>query len=181
MAKVNGFGQAAVISKEDEQKFFEALPSDRDRALFAICLYTGCRVSEALQLTRADVTDQHITFRRETTKGKHQTRQVPIAPQLAAILGDYDIPTKGYIFPGRKEDTHLTRLRADQVLKEAQTAAGLEGMSTHSFRRSALTRMHNAGIPLAVIKKISGHSTLAALQRYLEVEEVQVLDAIFAI
>ncbi|WP_084668903.1 tyrosine-type recombinase/integrase [Spirulina major] len=64
------------------------------------------------------------------------------------------------------------------MLREATQKAGLAGISTHSFRRTALTRMHNAGVPLAVIKELSGHRTLAALQRYLEVEPEQMMGAI---
>ena len=47
----------------------------------------------------------------------------------------------------------------------------LEGVSTHSFRRTALTMMSNAGIPLRVIQEISGHGDLGTLQRYLEVSQ----------
>jgi len=34
--------------------------------------------------------------------------------------------------------------------------------------------MHRAGIPLGVLQKISGHRSLQALQKYLEVSEEQV-------
>ncbi|WP_399313343.1 tyrosine-type recombinase/integrase [Trichocoleus sp. FACHB-262] len=47
------------------------------------------------------------------------------------------------------------------------------GVSTHSFRRTALTQMSSAGVPLRVIQEISGHRSLQALQRYLEVSELQ--------
>jgi len=50
---------------------------------------------------------------------------------------------------------------------------GLEGVSTHSFRRTALTQMCNAGIPLRHIQEISGHNDLGTLQRYLEVSPDQ--------
>ena len=49
----------------------------------------------------------------------------------------------------------------------------IEGVSTHSFRRTALTRMSDAGVPLRHIQAISGHKTLSALERYLGVTEQQ--------
>ncbi|MHC5831432.1 MAG: tyrosine-type recombinase/integrase, partial [Nostoc sp.] len=52
---------------------------------------------------------------------------------------------------------------------------------THSFRRTALTQMSNAGIPLRVIQEISGHRNLEQLQRYLEVSDDQVLGAAAAL
>ncbi|HEY9650720.1 MAG TPA: tyrosine-type recombinase/integrase [Coleofasciculaceae cyanobacterium] len=42
-------------------------------------------------------------------------------------------------------------------------------MQKNSFRRTALTQMSSAGIPLRHIQEISGHSDLGSLQRYLEV------------
>lgn len=72
----------------------------------------------------------------------------------------------------------MTRAAADTILKSACQRVGLIGVSTHSFRRTALTRMHNAGVPLRVIQEISGHSSLETLQRYLEVTDQQIVDAV---
>ena len=47
------------------------------------------------------------------------------------------------------------------------------GVSTHSFRRTALTIISSAEIPLRVIQEISGHNGLGTLQRYLEVTPEQ--------
>ncbi|MBW4600881.1 MAG: tyrosine-type recombinase/integrase [Calothrix sp. FI2-JRJ7] len=55
------------------------------------------------------------------------------------------------------------------MLRQAISRIGVEGVSTHSFRRTALTQMSSAGIPLRHIQEISGHSDLGTLQRYLEV------------
>jgi integrase/recombinase XerD len=45
---------------------------------------------------------------------------------------------------------------------------GIEGVSSHSFRRSALTAAHQAGLSLREVAEISGHRSLAALERYLD-------------
>ncbi|WP_419546418.1 tyrosine-type recombinase/integrase, partial [Microcystis sp.] len=66
----------------------------------------------------------------------------------------------------------------DLVLRQACDRLGLKGISTHSFRRTALTRMHLAGVPLRTIQRISGHSSLAALSVYLEVTDENVRDAV---
>ena len=62
---------------------------------------------------------------------------------------------------------------ADKILRNATVRVKLEGVSTHSFRRTALTMMSSAGIPLRVIQEISGHNDLGTLQRYLEVTPEQ--------
>ena len=58
---------------------------------------------------------------------------------------------------------------ANCLCSAASGLIGVSEVSTHSFRRTALTQMHNAGIPLRDIQKISGHNDLGTLQRYLEV------------
>lgn len=58
---------------------------------------------------------------------------------------------------------------------------GIEGVSTHSFRRSALTLLSDTGIPLRVIQEAPGHRTLDELQKYLEVRPEQVRGAISAL
>lgn len=76
---------------------------------------------------------------------------------------------------------HLTSHNPDsaaRILRAACARVGIEGVSTHSFRRTALTQMSNAGIPLRVIQKISGHRSLTQLQAYLEVQPEQVTGAI---
>ncbi len=76
---------------------------------------------------------------------------------------------------------HLTRFAADKILKNACNRIGVVGVSTHSFRRTALTQMSGAGIPLRTIQDISGHKSLGTLQRYLEVTDEQRKQAVSVI
>ena len=172
--KVAGNGQGKILTPEELKLLFtEGFTRERDRALFGICLFTGCRVSEALALQTTDIKGGTLTFRKSTTKGKLKTRVVDIQPGLAQLLADY--PTSpGALFPGmRGRSLTLTRFMADKILKAACDRIGLVGVSTHSFRRTALTMMSSAGIPLRVIQEISGHNDLGTLQRYLEVTPEQ--------
>ena len=172
--KVAGNGQGKILTPEELRLLFaEGFNSPRDRALFGICLFTGCRVSEALALQTTDIKGQILTFRKSTTKGKLKTRVVDIQPGLAALLAEHQ-PKTGALFPGIRGLTeHLTRFTADKLLRAACARVGLVGVSTHSFRRTALTMMSSANIPLRHIQEISGHSDLGTLQRYLEVSPEQ--------
>ncbi len=90
---------------------------------------------------------------------------------MVKYLDEYEPPPNEYnpyLFPSR-EGKPLTRIMADKILRAACKRIDVEGVSTHSFRRTALTQMHNAGIPLRHIQEISGHNDLGTLQRYLEV------------
>lgn len=172
--KVAGNGQGKILDPDELRRLFTSgLVSSRDRALFGICLFTGCRVSEALALQTTDIRGGTLTFRKSTTKGKLKTRVVDIQPGLAQLLAEYQ-PKPGALFPGRRGlSPTLTRFMADKILRDACKRVGLVGVSTHSFRRTALTQMCSAGIPLRHIQEISGHNNLGTLQRYLEVTPEQ--------
>jgi integrase/recombinase XerD len=156
--------------------YVEGLPTERDRALFGICLYTTARVNETCSLHTADVygTDgrvrDRITFRRATTKGKQETRSVPVSPELRELLTGYR-SDRPYLFPGRWGRGHICPESADAILRAAFKRLGIEGASTHSFRRTAITWMHNERVPIKHIQSISGHKSLSALQRYIDVTE----------
>lgn len=174
--KVCGNGQGKVLTANELKRLFsDGLVKERDRCLFAICLFTGCRISEALALQVTDIKNQTITFRKSTTKGKLKTRTIDTPPPLVEYLDEYQpLPNSYnlYLFPSRLGKS-LSRSMADKILRAACQRIGVEGVSTHSFRRTALTQMHNAGIPLRHIQEISGHNDLGTLQRYLEVSPEQ--------
>lgn len=180
--KVDGNGQGKILTPEELRLLFnKGLLTERDRALFGICLFTGCRISEALALQTSDIKGETLTFRKSTTKGKLKTRVVDIQPGLAQLLAEYQ-PKPGALFPGiRGISPTLTRFMADKIPKAACDRVGLVGVSTHSFRRTALTQMCSAGIPLRHIQEIFGHNDLGTLQRYLEVTPEQRRKAVAAI
>jgi len=185
--KTDRHGQAKILTSDEIQRLFETgLTCDRDRALFSICLYTACRINEACTLLSTDVYDANgvrskLTIRKGNTKGQQDTRQIATHPALAHYLTLHHSQRNGYLFPGRHGRGHLHPTSADAILRNACQRVGLEGVSTHSMRRTALTGMHRAGIPLGVLQKISGHRNLQALQNYLEVSEEQVEVAIAAL
>lgn len=83
-----------------------------------------------------------------------------------------------YLFPGSEGNGCLSLSVAKEIFENACKRVDIVGASTHSWRRTALTEMHKAGVPLRVIQRISGHVRLKNLQRYLEVSREQVAEAI---
>ncbi len=186
--KVNKFGRAAILTPTQINLLFnEGFTKARDKALFGVCLYAAARINEACTLNRGDVIGlkgvrEVLVIRRYNTKGKQETREIQVHPQLREYLEVYQ--KKGlwgdrpYLFPGRHGRNHIHKASADKILRDACLRLEIEGVSTHSFRRTALTRMSDAGVPLRHIQAISGHKTLAALERYLGVTEQQKENAI---
>lgn len=184
--KIAGFGKGKILSFEEIQRLFsEGLQTPKDRALFAIMLFTSCRVNEACSLYTIDVFDRqsrvrpHLLIRKSNTKGKLATRTIPVIEDLRVILSAYQPSDESaYLFPGRFNQGHLHPDSAARILRKACRRVDIEGASTHSFRRTALTQMSNAGIPLRVIADVSGHRVLSQLQSYLEIKPEQVLGAV---
>ncbi|MBE8968701.1 site-specific integrase [Nostocales cyanobacterium LEGE 12452] len=182
--KINRHGRAKVLTQSEIQLIFShGLDNGRDRALFGVCLFSACRIRECCTLQTQDIytpkgnVRPRLVIRKSNTKGKLATRSIPVIEDLRRLLTEY-YPLAGeiYLFPGRC-DGHISEDSAARILRGACKQAGIIGVSTHSFRRTALTQMSNAGIPLRVIQEISGHRNLEQLQKYLEVTDEQVLGA----
>ena len=189
--KSNRFGRASILTPDQVSLLFnEGFTKPRDQALFGGCLYAATRINEACTLVTRDVIGikgvrEKIIIRSHNTKGKRDTREIDVHSHLRSLLEAYQAdgfdPNSPYLFPGRWGRGHLHKGSADLILREVCHRLELEGVSTHSFRRTALTAMSDAGVPLRHIQAISGHRTLGALERYLGVTDKQKQTAISAI
>ena len=65
----------------------------------------------------------------------------------------------------------LASQSVDEYFRKAFDWNGISGASTHSFRKSRLNHLHTQGWNLTEIQHISGHSTLKALEYYLEADK----------
>jgi integrase/recombinase XerD len=162
--KIDRHGQAKILTQSEIQLLFkqglqngrdsEALLRSADRALFGICLYCCCRINEACTLSVNDVYSKgrvrpELLIRKGNTKGKLATRSIPVIEDLRGLLKAYRHPEAGYLFPGRWGKGHINSDSAARILREAFARVGIEGGSTHSFRRTGLTQLY---IDLAFIK-----------------------------
>ena len=180
--KIDRHGKAKVLCSEEIQLLFNVgLTTLRDRCLFGICLYTACRINEACTLRRVDVFDKkrnvrpQLIIRKGNSKGKLATRCIPIGEDLQSLLTEYNPPScQQFLFPGRWNRGHINPMSASRILREAFDRIDIEGASTHSLRRTALTTMSNNGIPLRIIQEVSGHRSLEVLEEYLAVRDDQV-------
>ena len=87
--KIKGQGQAKVLTEGELGDLFSVgLITPRDRLLFGICLYTGCRIGEACSLRWRDIVEGAITFRIENTKTR-SSRTVAMSPALLGLVAEY--------------------------------------------------------------------------------------------
>ncbi len=185
--KIDRNGKAAALTDAQLDHLLAAAPSPRYRALWSVQRWTAARISEALALRWADV-NGCLSYRAATTKTK-RTRQVPIAPALREALNTYraswaaehghePAPTEA-LFPAAGSTTSpQSRQAADKALRQTCARLGLDGVSTHSFRRSLAQSAVGRGVPLHVVQKLTGHKSLGSLGEYLSATDAEVLAAI---
>lgn len=184
-------GQAAIITDADYSKIRKCCRDKKYRLLFDLARYTGERWGALVQLQVEDVFDEydrprtHITFRARTRKarpdGKRHTRSVPVHPQLQEILEGYRPSQSKWLFPSRlRDDLPITLRAADQMFRATIELAGLthKGFSTHSTRRTFITRLWERGVDLHSIQLITGHQDLKALVRYVDADPERISKAL---
>ncbi len=120
--KIERHGQAKILTQQEiELLFNKGLQTARDRTLFGVCLYTACRIAEACSLmvkdiyTNSGAVRSTINFRKANTKGKLQTRTIPVIEDLLRLLTSWK-PNAGqtYLFPGRHPSHHWKHLHPDE-------------------------------------------------------------------
>lgn len=141
----------------------DMLPDDR-RALCHVLAYTGCRVSEALELTpdRIDIERCALAFR--TLKRRRTVfRLVPIPQELCRML--LALPTAP---DGRFWQMHRTT--AWRLVHSVAQGVGVVGPMAscrglrHGFGINAALR----NVPPGVIKRWMGHASLTTTAVYLD-------------
>lgn len=161
--------RAAVLSAEQIAAMLE-IAGPRDRALIALMTAGAMRVGEATLLTWADYDSCVVELPGGITKtGVGRTFTLPqVACQhVEAWRQQCPATNRGWIFPGIA-GAPLSVRGAQTAIAKLAAKLGLQGVSSHSFRRSTLTAAHQAGLSLREVAEISGHQSLAALERYLD-------------
>lgn len=186
--KVDRNGKSAALTPEQFDELLAAAPSDRYRMLWLLQRKTAARIGEALALRWADVAGGYVTYRRATTKTK-TTRQLTQTEKLKQALADYrqqwaaehghEPARNDVLFPAAGSTTSpQSRQAADKALRATCKRIGLEGVSLHSFRRTAAQDAVNSGFPLHVVQQITGHKSLGSLGEYLQASDDELLAAI---
>ena len=128
-----------------------------------ICLATGCRWSEAENLSGSQIAHNRITFVK--TKGK-KNRTVPIAPELA----DRIPKARGKLFrPCRKA--------FERAIKRTKLQFP-HGQMTHILRHTFASHFMMNGGNILVLKQILGHADIKDTMRYAHFAPDHLDDAI---
>lgn len=165
------------LSKEQAQRLVEVAleaPANR-RAVVALCLGCGLRISEALSLT-AENLGSRDGHRVVNVLGKgDKVRTVPLSPLAYRLLEPaLKAATADDGLLVRTDDGQpVNRKQASKWLETLGRRAGLEfRLVPHALRHSAATIAAKAGADVERVRIMLGHSDLSTTLRYVHVEEL---------
>jgi len=164
-------GRRKYLNDPERRVFLDALNDEPDeiRKTFGLTLFhTGCRISEALNLTVGNVDFSQRCIVLETLKRRKRGvfRAVPIPDSLLSLL-KLQLTTADPSAPV----WCFSRVTAYRLIKTRMRAAGIEGAMAcpkglrHGFAVACLAR----AIPLPTIRKWLGHARLETTAVYLDV------------
>lgn len=129
---------------------------------------TSMRASEIFSIRR-----EHVDLQKNTIyipKAKAGAREQPITKRLTEYLKGYldGLPEKTqWLFSSpTAKSGHIVDIR--KAYRRVVSTAGLDPdvVLRHTMRHTAITHLVQAGVDLPTVKRISGHKTLAMVERY---------------
>jgi integrase/recombinase XerD len=147
----------------------------------------GLRAKELAALRGGDVYDELGAVRNsfilaaEQTKGR-RTRTVYVNKTLQRQLIQYRLalrntaPTAA-LFQSQK-GRHFSANTMCQLLLHIYKTCSLKNASSHSGRRTFITRLASKGVGVRVLAELAGHSSIATTQRYIDVNAEQLANAV---
>jgi len=134
----------------------------RERLAFALLLYTGQRVGDVSKLKRSDIVGGMLSLVQEKT-GTPLAIPIHSALDRAMRAG----PSKGLYLIGDKYGRPIAAASLSQLVIRAAATAGLpDHCKPHGLRKAVLRRLAEHGATAKQIAAVSGHKTLAEVERY---------------
>lgn len=152
-----------VLTDDEEGKLLAAakqLYGFRWEAFIRIALATAGRRSELLGLTWANVDFEGKSVLFIETKGRRD-RRVPIDDADVDILRRLQAQTLAEGGPFAGMGGAMQR-RWDKIVE----TAGIDRATLHDCRRTALTRLALHGVPMAVLQRVAGHSSISTTSTF---------------
>lgn len=190
--KINRSGKSKVLTEKEYARIRKQFAYNWQKVFFDILWYTGERAGAVTKLKWEYVYQEpnkprntivfKSSIRKPSVNGKGKTLSIPVHENLFATLSTYQVPWAKtiWMFPGRNLDNHIWRQTVDAALRTACDRAGFsdKGISTHSFRRTLITRLSDKGVSVRTIQQVTGHASLNSVQTYIECDERKIKEAI---
>lgn len=184
--------RAKVLTLKDIKRIVDYIDAfdrhaERNRAMVLLCYYLGLRVCELAALTFDNCFNKYgevndvIYLTAEQTKG-NGGRRVFVSKKAKKTLNRYfksvlSVKQSEYLFETQKSKRFNTNALT-QLLKQIYVRVGIVGASSHSMRRTYITRLASDGVSVKVIADLVGHKHLNTTQRYIETSDDMLKNAV---
>ena len=159
----------------------------RDQTIVMASFYAGLRAKEIAALTVGDVFDDAGAVREQfilsaaQSKGG-QRRTVYVNQRLRRALAEYGdtiklVDPQRPLFASQKGGAFSANTMC-QLFLDIYKAVGLKDASSHSGRRTYITRLANKGVGVRLLAALAGHSHISTTQRYIDVNAEQLSAAV---
>lgn len=169
-----------IVAEEDVQRFFDALPTWRDRTLVLLMWMSCLRISEAVSLRFADVECSNRSLRIQHGKGD-LARTVYMDHYTFAALNKYldeerrelfaEVDEIFVAFKGVARGRPLSVNAFQHTIEYYAKQCGLPYVHAHLFRHSGITQLVVQGMPEAAIRQFVGHQHIDSLRPYLHLSD----------
>ena len=165
-----------VLSSDEIARVLTEAPADL--ALMARVTLEGLlRLSEVLNLTTADIKEDHLVLLH--TKN-NKVRHVPIGPALRSVLVTR-AHRSGHVFGENRYGGRPAKQPAvTQAFRRLMRRLGIENASHHTLRHTGSSFMVAEGISMRVVQEIGGWTSLRMLERYTHPTDAEKLRAVEA-
>ncbi|WP_419797709.1 MAG: tyrosine-type recombinase/integrase [Terasakiella sp.] len=184
--------QAKVISQQEMKRLLAVVDarkhSARNRVAIMLSYYAGLRIGEIAVLKVGDVFDcnlnvkDQIQLKASYTKG-NKARVVFVSEKLKREINKYRVSFNTTLNPNQRflltqKQTQFSPNTLCQLFCKLYSDAGIDGASSHSGRRSFITKLAHNGISPKVIMTLAGHQHLTTTQRYIDVNDEMMREAV---
>lgn len=140
----------------------------RERLAYALLLYTGQRVGDAVKMHRRDIVAGKIQLTQEKTDAE---LSLPIHPELTRAMKAMPAQTLS-LFAGKRGGAVKQGQDLSKVIRDAVKAAGLpDRCKAHGLRKALSRRLAEGGASSKAIAAVTGHKTLKEIERYTAAAE----------
>lgn len=183
--------QAKVLSEAELKRLLAVVEAGkhaaRNRAALMLSYLAGLRVGEIAALKVGDVFDgsgqvrEQILLKASYTKG-NQARTVFVGSKLRKELTRFQasaaVATAEAPLLLTQKRTPFSANTLCQLFGTLYKCAGITGGSSHSGRRSFITKLAHSGVSPKVIMTLAGHKHLGTTQRYIDVNDEMLRKAV---
>ncbi|MDC0440698.1 site-specific integrase [Gammaproteobacteria bacterium] len=184
--------QAKVLNEIEIRKLLKVCEltryAERNRLMVMLSFLSGMRAVEIANLRISNVISEHnevldlIVLDKTQTKGnKRQTIIVnkQLKKEIMRFIAKFPNILKnknGFLLKTQKGNFNSQTIQ--NLFRHLFKLANIQQASSHSGRRTYITKLAENGVAVPIIQKLARHSSLSTTQRYIEVSEDKLFNAV---